>query len=138
MESLLIPGTYLIPGIGEVVITAALAILVGKAAIEAGTEIYNSVQQGLQIHFSKEAEEAKKDIPERLKDEDGNVDLGKFDQKVKGKSAKKEEGGWEIEKDTSEYCFLFLRNYFSDRQKMSYKNTKCSPKNDCTLCQRKW
>ena len=101
MESLLIPGTYLIPGIGEVVITAALAILVGKAAIEAGTEIYNSVQQGLQIHFSKEAEEAKKDIPERLKDGDGNVDLGKFDQKVKGKSAKKEEGGWEVEKDTS-------------------------------------
>ena len=101
MEALLVPGTYLIPGVGEVVITAALALLLGKAAIEAGTEIYNKVQEGLQIHFAKEAEEAKKDIPSRLKDGDGNVDLGKFDQKVKGKSAKKEEGGWEIEKDNS-------------------------------------
>ena len=101
MEALLVPGTYLIPGVGEVVITAALALLLGKAAIEAGTEIYNKVQEGLQIHFAKEAEEAQKDIPSRLKDGDGNVDLGKFDQNVKGKNAKKEKGGWEIEKDTS-------------------------------------
>ena len=36
-----------------------------------------------------------------MKDGDGNVDLGKFGQNVKGKNAKKEEGGWEIEKDTS-------------------------------------
>ena len=55
----------------------------------------------MQVHFAKEAEEAKKDIPERLKDGEGNVDLGKFDQNVKGKNAKKEKGGWEIEKDTS-------------------------------------
>ena len=36
-----------------------------------------------------------------MKDGEGNVDLGKFDKNVKGKSAKKEEGGWEIEKDTA-------------------------------------
>ena len=101
MEALLIPGTYAIPGVGQVVITAALAILVGKAAIDAGTEIYKKIQEGLTIHFAKEAEEAKKNIPERLKDGEGNVDLGKFKEKVKGKSASKEEGGWEIEKDTS-------------------------------------
>ena len=101
MEALLIPGTYAIPGVGQVVITAALAILVGKAAIDAGTEIYKKVQEGLTIHFAKEAEEAKKNIPERLKDGEGNVDLGKFKEKVKGKSAKKEEDGQEIEKDTS-------------------------------------
>ena len=101
MEAILIPGTYTIPGVGQVVITATLAILVGKLVIDAGTEIYNKVKDGLEIHFSKEAEEAKKDIPERLKDGDGNVDLGKFGDKVKGKNAKKEEGGWEIEKDTS-------------------------------------
>ena len=83
------------------VITAALAILVGKAAIDAGTEIYKKIQEWLTIHFAKEAEEAKKNIPERLKDGEGNVDLGKFKEKVKGKSASKEEGGWEIEKDTS-------------------------------------
>ena len=101
MAAVLIPGTYLIPGLGEVVITAGLAILLGKAAVQIGTEIYNKVEEGLKIHFSKEAEEAKKDVPDRLKDNEGNVDLGKFDQNVKGKNAKKEEGGWEIEKDTA-------------------------------------
>ena len=101
MSAILIPGTYLIPGVGEVLITASLAILLGKAAVEIGTEIYNKVEEGLQVHFAKEAEEAKNNVPERLKDSDGNVDLGKFDQNVKGKSAKKEEGGWEIEKDTA-------------------------------------
>ena len=101
MSAILIPGTYLIPGVGEVLITTSLAILLGKAAVEIGTEIYNKVEEGLQVHFAKEAEEAKNNVPERLKDSDGNVDLGKFDQNVKGKSAKKEEGGWEIEKDTA-------------------------------------
>ncbi len=101
MAAILVPGTYLIPGVGEIVITATLGILLGKAAIELGTEIYNKVEQGLTIHFAKEAEDAKKEIPERLKDSDGNIDLGKFDQNVKGKNAKKEKDGWEIEKDTA-------------------------------------
>ena len=101
MAAILVPGTYLIPGVGEIVITATLGILLGKAAIELGTEIYNKVEQGLTIHFAKEAEDAKKEIPERLKDSDGNIDLGKFDQNVKGKNAKKENDGWEIEKDTA-------------------------------------
>ena len=101
MQAILIPGTYLLPGIGQVIITTGLAIFLGKAAIQAGTEIFNKVEQGLQIHFSKEAEQAKNDVPERLKDGEGNVDLGKFDKNVKGKNAKKEDGGWEIEKDTA-------------------------------------
>ena len=101
MQAILIPGTYLLPGIGEVLITTTLAVFFGKEAIQAGTEIFNKVEQGLAIHFSKEAEEAKKDVPERLKDGEGNVDLGKFDENVKGKNAKKEKGGWEIEKDTA-------------------------------------
>ena len=101
MAAILVPGTYLIPGVGEIVITATLGILLGKAAIELGTEIYNKVEQGLTIHFAKEAEDAKKEIPERLNDSDGNIDLGKFDQNVKGKNAKKEKDGWEIEKDTA-------------------------------------
>ena len=79
MAAVLIPGTYLIPGLGEVVITAGLAILLGKAAVQIGTEIYNKVEEGLKIHFSKEAEEAKNGVPERLKESEGNVDLGKFD-----------------------------------------------------------
>ena len=101
MAAILVPGTYLIPGVGEIVITASLAILLGKAAVDIGTEIYKKVEEGLSIHFAKEAEEANKDVPDRLKDSNGNVDLGKFDQNVKGKSAKKEKDGWEIEKDTA-------------------------------------
>ena len=101
MQAILIPGTYLLPGIGEVLISKTLAVFFGKEAIQAGTEIFNKVEQGLAIHFSKEAEEAKKDVPERLKDGEGNVDLGQFDENVKGKNAKKEKGGWEIEKDTA-------------------------------------
>ena len=101
MAAILIPGTYLIPGVGEIVITAGLAILLGKAAVELGTEVYKKVEEGLTIHFAKEAEEAKNQVPDRLKDSNGNVDLGKFDQNVKGKSAKKEKDGWEIEKDTA-------------------------------------
>ena len=62
MAAILVPGTYLIPGVGEIVITATLGILLGKAAIELGTEIYNKVEQGLTIHFAKEAEDAKKEI----------------------------------------------------------------------------
>ena len=39
MASILVPGTYMLPVIGEIVITASLTILVGKAVIDAGTEI---------------------------------------------------------------------------------------------------
>ena len=101
MQALLIPGTYVIPGVGQIVITAALTIALGKTLIEAGTEIYNKVKEGLEIHFAKEAEEAKKEIPKRLKDKDGNVDIGKFNKNVKGKSAKEEEEGWQIERDNA-------------------------------------
>ena len=41
MSAILIPGTYLTPGVGEVLITASLAILLGKAAVEIRTEIYS-------------------------------------------------------------------------------------------------
>ena len=73
MAAILIPGTYLIPGVGEIVITAGLAILLGKAAVELGTEVYKKVEEGLTIHFAKEAEKAKKEVPDRLKDSNGNV-----------------------------------------------------------------
>ena len=47
----------------------------------------------------KEVEDAKKEIPSRLKDKNGKVKMGEFNQKVKGKTAYKEKGGWSIEKD---------------------------------------
>ena len=63
--AILIPGTYLIPGVGEVLITATLTILLGKVVIDTGHEIYEKVKEGLNIHFAKEAEEASKNVPER-------------------------------------------------------------------------
>lgn len=47
----------------------------------------------------KEIQDAKKKIPTRLKRKKGNVDLGKFDRKVKNKTEYKEKGGWSISKD---------------------------------------
>ena len=103
MASILVPGTYMLPVIGEIVITASLTILVGKAVIDAGTEIYKQVEEGLQIYFAKKAEEAKKHIDKDLLDENGNVDLGKFDKNVKNSGKKMAKGGWTIEKDYSQH-----------------------------------
>lgn len=95
----LIAGTWWIPGVGEVVITAAGVIIVGGTVIAAGTWIYNTVSSW----FAQRAEiaAAKANIPSRLKDGNGNVKVGNFDQKVSGKTAYKEKGGWTIEKDTA-------------------------------------
>jgi len=95
----LVPGSYAIPGIGEVLITATLVVYLGKKIIEAGTKEYKDVQKGVEIHFSKEAEEAKKDIPQELKDKDGNVDLGKFITRTNGGKNIKAKNGWYVQKD---------------------------------------
>ena len=91
IQVFLVPGTYLIYGLGEVVITANLLILLGEVDVDIWTEIYNKVEKWLKIHFVEQVEEAQNDIPKKLKNDKGNVDLSKFDQKVKGRNAKKEE-----------------------------------------------
>lgn len=95
----LIAGTWYIPGVGQVVITAVGAVIVAGSAVAVGSWVYNKVVD----YFStkKEIEDAKDKIPSRLKDNNGEVDLGKFDQKVNGKTAYKEKGGWTIEKDNA-------------------------------------
>lgn len=95
----LVAGTWYIPGIGQVIVTAAGAILVAGVVVEVGSWIYNTVVEWFATRA--EIKEAKEKIPERLKDEDGEVDLDNFDQKVNGKTAYKEKGGWTIEKDTA-------------------------------------
>ena len=95
----LVAGTWYIPGIGQVIVTAAGAVLVAGAVIEVGSWIYDTVVEWFATRA--EIKEAKEKIPERLKDEDGEVDLDNFDQKVNGKTAYKEKGGWTIEKDTA-------------------------------------
>ena len=95
----LVAGTWYIPGIGQVIVTAAGAVLVAGAVIEVGSWIYDTVVEWFATRA--EIKEAKEKIPERLKDEDGEVDLDNFDQKVNGKTSYKEKGGWTIEKDTA-------------------------------------
>lgn len=95
----LVAGTWYIPGIGQVIVTAAGAVLVAGAVIEVGSWIYDTVVEWFATRA--EIKEAKEKIPERLKDEDGEVYLDNFDQKVNGKTAYKEKGGWTIEKDTA-------------------------------------
>lgn len=67
----IVAGTWQIPGVGEVIITAAGVIIVGGAIIAAGSWIYDAVTSW----FAARAEisEAKAKIPERLKDKSGNV-----------------------------------------------------------------
>jgi hypothetical protein len=95
----LVAGTWYIPGIGQVIVTAAGAVLVAGAVIEVGSWIYDTIVDWFATRA--EIKEAKAKIPERLKDEDGEVDLTNFDQKVNQKTAYKEKGGWIIEKDTA-------------------------------------
>lgn len=81
-----------IPGIGEVVIGAALA----------GGLIYAGYL-GFQSLFSNHKTTVLKfDIPNKLLKDNKTVNLGAFDQKVKGKKAyKNKKTGWTVEKDTA-------------------------------------
>lgn len=92
-------GTWLIPGIGQVIITTTGAVIVAGTVVAVGSWIHNAVKDW----FAQRAEinVVKANIPSRLKDENGNVKVGDFNQKVSGKTAYKEKGGWTIEKDTA-------------------------------------
>ncbi|QSZ27678.1 hypothetical protein ACETAC_01880 [Aceticella autotrophica] len=84
-------SVYFIPGIGEVALLVTGAIVVGGVTYYAGSWLYDKIMPYI-IGFS---------IPNRLKKDGNTVDLGKFNKKVKGKEAYKEDGGWYIEKDTA-------------------------------------
>lgn len=92
-------GTYFIPGIGEVAIAVTGVIVIGGVAIAAGSWLGKKVS----AYFTKQKKILiiKSKIPSRLKDNSGNVKLGNFKQKVKGKTAYKESGGWVIDKDNA-------------------------------------
>lgn len=96
-------GTYLIPGVGEVVITAAGVILLAGTAIKVGSWLGNKISVYLSNKSNQKKAKVRAKIPSRLLKDNGNVNLGKFNQKVKGKNAKKESGGWTIEKDTANH-----------------------------------
>ena len=87
-------GVYFIPGIGEVAIAATGAIVVAGVAVVAGTWLYKTSQ-------ARTIAKIRAKIPSRLRKENGDVDLGKFNEKVGGKNSYKEKGGWTIDKDTA-------------------------------------
>lgn len=92
-------GTYLIPGVGQVLITATGVIIIGGVTIAAGTWVAKKISAW--FNQQKIISAVKKKIPSRLKDKKGNVNLGKFKNKVKKKTAYKESGGWMIDKDNA-------------------------------------
>ncbi|SET54334.1 hypothetical protein SAMN05443270_0430 [Lacrimispora sphenoides] len=96
-------GVYFIPGIGEIAIAATGAIVVAGVTIAVGSWLYNTITDWLNDSDARKIAKIKGKIPARVRDDNGDVDLGKFDQKVngKGKVAYKEKGGWTIEKDTA-------------------------------------
>lgn len=94
-------GVYFIPGIGNIAIAATGAIFVAGVSIAAGTWLYNTITDWLSDSDSRKIAKIKGKIPARLRNENGDVDLGKFDQNVKGKTSYKEKGGWTIDKDNA-------------------------------------
>lgn len=90
---------YFIPGIGEVAIAGTAIVLAGFGAVEVGSWLYDTISDYLANSNARKIAKIKAQIPSRLRDENGDVDLGKFDQKVKGKTAYKEKGGWTIDQD---------------------------------------
>ncbi len=97
----LVAGTWWIPGVGEVVVTAAGVIIVGGTVIAVGSWAYKTVI----TWFKNRAliQQIKNEIPNRLKKPNGDVDLGKFDQRGNNGSRKNKKTGWSIDKDTAEH-----------------------------------
>lgn len=85
-----IQAVYFIPGVGEVALLATGGIAVAGATYYAGSWLYKKVYPHI-IGFR---------IPSRLKKDGNTVDLGKFTDKVRGKTAyRNPKTGWTIEKD---------------------------------------
>ena len=90
-----IPVAIAIPGLGEFIVAGLVVTTIAGVVVKAGSEIYNNVM----LAKEKEIEDVRSKIPSRLKKPNGDVDLGKFTENVRGRNAKKEKGGWEVEKD---------------------------------------
>ena len=96
-------GIYLIPGIGKVAIVGTGLVIAGYGAVKAGTWLHDTISDYLENSDNRKIAKIRAKIPSRLLDDDGNVDLGKFDQRVNGKTAYKEKGGWTIDQDKASH-----------------------------------
>ncbi|MDJ8951220.1 hypothetical protein PTL64_15650 [Clostridium perfringens] len=113
-------GTFFIPGVGQAVITAAGVIIVGGAVVSAGSWLGQKVSDWVYNSKKNDAEKASAKIPNSLKKGNGNVDVNKFTQKVKGKQEWKDpKTGWSIDKDTAGH-----RGYDGSIKTWKIKNQK--------------
>ena len=99
-------GTFFIPGVGQAVITAAGVIMVGGAAISAGSWLGKKVTEWVKNHKEQQIAAIKNSIPSSLKKGNGDVDLGKFKDKngrtpLNKNSGTFNNGRWSVEKDTA-------------------------------------
>lgn len=94
-------GVYFIPGIGEIALAATGAIILGGVTISAGHWAYDTIKDWL--NSPKRIMSSTYGIPQKLLDNDGNVKLGEFTEKVKGSTSawKNPKTGYIKEKDTA-------------------------------------
>lgn len=94
-------GEFLIPGIGTVIVTEAGKIIVAGVTVVAGSYVGKKVKDHIYNSKKQKSEKAAREIPSRLKKKNGNVDLDRFTEKVKGlKSTWKDpKTGWVKQKD---------------------------------------
>lgn len=113
-------GTFAIPGVGQVLLTATGAIVIGGVVISAGSWVAQKVKNWIYQSKKENAEKAKKAIPSSLKKKNGNVDLDSFTVRVRGKNAYKDpKTGYIKEKDTTGH-----RGYDGSVKKWKIKNKK--------------
>lgn len=104
-------AVYFIPGIGEVAILVTGVVVVGGIAYGIGSWISEQVKNWVAASAENEAENALKEIPNKLKESgsDDTVDLGKFkdkngrtpNDKNSGEFKSTEDGRFTVEKDTA-------------------------------------
>ncbi|SUQ35605.1 Uncharacterised protein [Tissierella praeacuta] len=93
-------GTWMIPGIGKVVVTGGAILVGGIALYKVSSETANKVKKWLITKAEDKYQKLVNDIPSRFRN--GNVvDLGKFNKRVKNgnRVGYEEKGGWVIEED---------------------------------------
>ncbi|MDR6939461.1 hypothetical protein [Arcanobacterium hippocoleae] len=96
-----LPGLYFIPGIGQVAIAATGAIVVAGVTISVGSWLWNTITSWLADSHSQSIARIRASIPSQLKKSNGDVNLGKFTKKQKGRQEWKADNGWSIDKDTA-------------------------------------
>ena len=94
------PGTWFIPGVGKVVMLTTGIVTTGVAVVQVGSWAWNQID----IHFARGGNSNNTpNVPQKLKNNQGNVDLGRFNQRGNDGDKKDSKTGWRISPDTSNH-----------------------------------